>query len=277
MPVFEMPPLETLPLARERWTPLYLEHGRLEVDDSSVKWIGADRTVLRLPAANLSALLLGPGTTVTHAAVKACADSNTPVCWVGQDGMRFYSTGFSCTHDSSNARIHAEHYASSKKRTEIARRLFLHRFPRETVDHHTIPDLRLLEGQRVRALYSEMGARYGIRWMGRNYNPDNWDLADNINRAISAANAAFYGLCTAVITSMGFIPSLGFIHSAGPLAFVYDIADLYKPSTTLEAAFHAVSINSQATEKDVIALMKQKIEGQRLMKVIPQQMQELFT
>ena len=49
MPIFEKPPLETLTPARERWTPLYLEHGRIEVDDASVKWIGADRTVMRLP------------------------------------------------------------------------------------------------------------------------------------------------------------------------------------------------------------------------------------
>ena len=51
MPIFEKPPLETIPPVRERWTPLYLEHGRIEVDDSSVKWIGSDRTVMRIPVA----------------------------------------------------------------------------------------------------------------------------------------------------------------------------------------------------------------------------------
>ena len=73
MPIFEKPPIETLAPARDRWTPIYLEHGRLEVDDSSIKWIGADGLVYRLPVATISALMLGPGTTVTHAAVKACA------------------------------------------------------------------------------------------------------------------------------------------------------------------------------------------------------------
>lgn len=72
MPIFEKPPLETIPPVRERWTPLYLEHGRIEVDDASVKWIGADRMVMRIPVASISALMLGPGTTVTHAAMKAC-------------------------------------------------------------------------------------------------------------------------------------------------------------------------------------------------------------
>lgn len=42
MPIFERPPLETLAMARDRWTPIYLEHGRLEVDDASVKWISAE-------------------------------------------------------------------------------------------------------------------------------------------------------------------------------------------------------------------------------------------
>ena len=93
MALFEHPPLETLASAKDRWTPLHLEHGRLEVDDSSVKWIGADGLLCRLRVATVSALILGPGTTVTHAAMKACAESNTPVCWTGADSLRFYSFG----------------------------------------------------------------------------------------------------------------------------------------------------------------------------------------
>ena len=41
MPIFQRPPLETLAPAKDRWTPLYLEHGRIEVDDSSIQWIAA--------------------------------------------------------------------------------------------------------------------------------------------------------------------------------------------------------------------------------------------
>jgi len=63
MPIFERPPLDTLAPAKDRWTPIYLEHGRLEVDDSSVKWIGKDGLITRLPVATVSALILGPGTT----------------------------------------------------------------------------------------------------------------------------------------------------------------------------------------------------------------------
>src|SRR5437667_2349556 len=138
MPIFEKPPLATLAPAKDRWTPIYLEHGRLEVDDSSVKWIGADRLVYRLPVATISAIMLGPGTTVTHAAMKACADSNTPLCWIGEDGMRFYAFGITPNHDNSMPRKHASAWADKKKRAEIARRMFSRRFPGVDVQGHSV-------------------------------------------------------------------------------------------------------------------------------------------
>ena len=95
--------------AKDRWTPVYLEHGRLEVDDSSVKWISADGLLCRIPVATVSAILLGPGTTVTHAAMKACADSNTPVCWTGEDCLRFYAFGLTPNHTNDMPRLHATH------------------------------------------------------------------------------------------------------------------------------------------------------------------------
>ncbi len=276
MPIFEKPPHETLATARDRWTPLYLQHGRLEVDDSSVKWIGADRTVFRVPIATVSALLLGPGTTVTHAAIKACSDCNTPLCWVGADSMRFYALGTDATHDNSNARKQAAWYASTQRRAEVARRLFLKRFPAEEVAGRTIRELRGMEGRRVRNLYGEMGARYGVTWKGRRYDTSSWDLADNINRAVSAANHCLYALCTAVISSMGFLPQLGFIHGSGNLSFTYDIADLYKPETTLPAAFQTIGVNPQAEEREVVRMLKTHIEEKRLLSRIPHDLENLF-
>lgn len=276
MPIFEKPPRETLAPAKERWTPIYLEHGRLEVDDSSVKWIGADRTVIRLPVATLSAILLGPGTTVTHAAIKACSDCNTPVCWVGEQGMRFYSFGVTPTHANDNARKHAEYYASKTKRAEIARKMFLKRFPQETIEGKDVKELRGMEGKRIKALYEQMGYRYGVSWKGRNYDTSHWDVSDGINKAVSTANACFYALCSSIVCSMGYLPQLGFIHVAGTLPFVYDIADIYKPISTLEAAFETLSINKNAKEEEVISLLKKKIEEEELIKKIPNDIEELM-
>jgi len=276
MPIFEKPPLETLTPAKERWTPIYLEHGRLEVDDSSVKWIGADRTIWRVPIATVSALMLGPGTTVTHAAIKACSDCNTPICWTGAEAMKFYAFGTTPTHDNARARRQSKLHASKKKREMVARRMFEMRFSGEDISGATIQALRGMEGRRVKALYEQMGSQYGVSWKGRNYDPNNWHLADNINRAISAANASLYALCTAIVCSMGYLPQLGFIHSAGTMPFVFDIADIYKPEATLPAAFQTLSVNAEAKEDEVIGLLKQHIERQKLLARIPKDIERLL-
>lgn len=276
MPLFERPPLETLAPARERWTPIYLEHGRLEVDDSSVKWIGADGLLCRIPVATVSAVLLGPGTTVTHAAMRACAESNTPVCWIGEEGMRFYAFGLTPNHTNNMPRLHAAAWADRKGRTEIARRMFRMRFPDLEVGSHSVKELRGMEGLRVRALYGQLGLQYGVTWKGRNYDRSRWEVADEINRALSAANASLYALCAAVICSLGYVPSLGFVHDAGTLPFVYDVADLYKHLTSIPASFLAVRQDAGDSGDLVRKLLKQRVEEERILQRMPRDLAALF-
>ena len=276
MPIFEKPPLETLSMARDRWTPLYLEHGRLEVDDSSVKWISSQKLVCRIPVATVSALILGPGTTITHAAIKACADSNTPVLWMGEEGMRFYAAGLQPNHDNSMARKHATAWANPKQREAIARRMFRFRFEDGEVDSATIQQLRGMEGRRVKVEYAKLGAEYGVTWKGRDYNAQKWDLADGINKALSAANASLYALTAAVCHSMGFIPQLGFVHDAGTLPFIYDMADLYKHEPSWPAAFQAISQDPRDDGTLARKLLKQRVEETKLLQRMPRDLLKLL-
>jgi CRISPR-associated protein Cas1 len=276
MPIFERPPLETLAQAKDRWTPLYLEHGRLEVDDSSVKWIGADGLLCRIPVATVSALVLGPGTTVTHAAVKACAESNTPVCWTGEESLRFYAFGLAPNHTNDMPRLHAEAWADKRRRTSIARRMFKMRFPDVDVDSKSVRELRGMEGLRVREFYSELGLQHGVTWKGRSYDRNNWQIANDINRALSTANSSLYALCAAVICSLGYLPSLGFVHDAGTLPFVYDVADLYKHLTSIPAAFVAMRQDPKDAGDLVRKLLKQNVEDHRILQRLPKDLSALL-
>jgi len=276
MAIFERPPIESLAPAKDRWTPLYLEHGRVEVDDSSVKWIGSDGLLCRIPVATLSALILGPGTTVTHAAMKACAESNTPICWTGEEGMRFYAFGLTPNHTNEMPRLHAATWADKKRRILIARRMFRMRFPDVEVDNRSVQELRGMEGMRVRTLYAQLGQEYGVTWKGRNYDRNNWDVSDGINRALSAANASLYALVSAVVCSLGYLPSLGFVHDAGTLPFIYDVADLYKHLTSMPAAFLAIRQNPNDKGELVRTLLKERIEEHRLLQRLPKDLAALF-
>jgi len=276
MPLFERPPLETLAPAKDRWTPLYLEHGRLEVDDSSVKWIGSDGTLCRIPVATVSALILGPGTMVTHATIKACAESNTALCWTGEESLRFYAFGLSPNHTNDMPRLHAEAWADKKRRTQIARAMFRMRFPDLDVANRSVKEMRGMEGLRVRALYAQMGLEYGVTWKGRDYDRQNWDTSDHINQALSASNASLYSLCAAVICSLGYVPSLGFVHDAGTLPFIYDVADLYKHLTSIPAAFMAVRQGGSDLGESVRKILKQKVEENRILQRMPKDLAALF-
>lgn len=228
---------ETLPQVKEKFPFIYLEAGRLEVDDSSVKWIDSTGNVVRLPIATISALLLGFGTTVTHAAVKACASANCTLCWVGEDSLLFYASGMSPTSNTRNFKKQMLLAADKTKSLSVARNMFNFRFPESDTANKTLKELMGMEGYRVKKLYADMAEKYQVGWKGRSYTPNNFELSDTTNKILTSANAALYSLISSVVFSLGYSPYIGFVHSGSPLPFIYDLADLYKEHLTIDMAF----------------------------------------
>ncbi len=228
---------ETLPQIKEKFPFIYLEAGRLEVDDSSVKWIDSTGNVVRLPIATISALLLGFGTTVTHAAVKACASANCTLCWVGEDSLLFYASGMSPTSNTRNFKKQMLLAADKTKSLSVARNMFNFRFPESDTANKTLKELMGMEGYRVKKLYADMAEKYQVGWKGRSYTPNNFELSDTTNKILTSANAALYAVISSVVFSLGYSPYIGFVHSGSPLPFIYDLADLYKENLTIDMAF----------------------------------------
>jgi CRISPR-associated protein Cas1 len=190
--------------------------------------------------------------------------------------MRFYAFGLAPNHTNEMPRLHAAVWADKKRRTQIARRMFRMRFPEAEVEGRTIPELRGMEGLRVRSLYARFGQEYGVIWKGRNYDRSNWDLSDGINKAVSSANASLYALVGAVVCSLGYLPSLGFVHDGGTLPFIYDVADLYKHETSIPAAFDAIRQNPAQSGDLVRTILKDRIEQLRILQRMPKDLAALF-
>ncbi len=228
---------ETLPQVKEKYPFIYLERGRLEIDDSSVKWIDCDKNVVRLPIATINCLLLGPGTTLTHEAVKVMAAANCSVCWVGEDSLLFYAAGITPTADSRNLRWQMQLAADKKKSLEVARRMFARRLPPEELKGKSLKEMMGMEGYRVRQFYEEKAKEYGVGWKGRRYVPGKFKMGDITNQILTSTNAALYGILCSAVHSMGYSPHIGFIHSGSPLPFIYDLADLYKEELCIDLAF----------------------------------------
>lgn len=244
---------ELIPQVKDKYPFVYLEHGRLEIDDSSVKWIEATGHVISIPCATVNTILLGPGTSVTHAAIKSMSESNCTVCWIGSDSLLYYATGETPTANTYTLKKQISLYSNSKKKLETARTLFSFRFPDLELKEKSLSEMMGMEGYRVKELYKKVAEKYEIPWDGRNYIPGKINLSDTTNKILTCCNVALYGILLSVVHALGFSPRIGFIHSGCPLPFVYDIADLYKPEVSIDLAFKLTKEMGGEYIKDVVA------------------------
>jgi hypothetical protein len=85
-------PTKPIELARvaDQLTFLYVEHARVDRDVNAVT-VQQVSGIAHVPVATLAALLLGPGTRITHAAITLLAGSGCSVLWAGEQGVRLYA------------------------------------------------------------------------------------------------------------------------------------------------------------------------------------------
>lgn len=231
-------------------TYLYAEYVRVDRHKSSIA-LWDDDGITEVPAAAIRVLMLGPGSSITHGAIKVLADNNCLLIWCGEELVRFYAQGLGGTYSATRLLHQGRMVTDPVARATVVRRMYQQRFEDMSADDLTIQQIRGMEGQRVRERYRELSEETGVPWRGRNYNRGSWDRADPINHAISAANSCLYGLCHAAILSAGYSPALGFTHTGKQLSFVYDIADLYKTDLSLPAAFRVTANNPDSLERSV--------------------------
>lgn len=221
---------------------LYLEHAVISRDASAITATD-ERGTVHVPAAALGALLLGPGTNVTHQAMVLLAESGSTVVWVGEMGVRYYAHGRSLSRSSRLLEAQAALVTNRVERLRVARRMYEMRFPGEDVSALTMQQLRGREGARVRRVYREFSRRTGVPWNGREYRPDDFGSSDLVNQALSAATTCLYGVVHAVVVALGCSPGLGFVHTGHERSFVYDVADLYKAELAIPVAFDAAALD----------------------------------
>jgi CRISP-associated protein Cas1 len=79
-----------------------------------------------------------------------------------------------------------------------------------------------------------------------------------------------HGVCHAAIVSGGYSPALGFLHNGWHLAFVYDIADLYKVNLTVPLAFKTVAESSKNVTSRARQACRECIREEKLLeKILP--------
>jgi CRISPR-associated protein Cas1 len=259
--------LQELPRFGDKLSFLYLEHAVIEQEDQGLAAWQEDG-ITSIPVAGLAVLLLGPGTKISHAAIHTLADNGCLVGWCGEDSVRFYASGVTAHRSARNLLTQCRLVTSEITRLQVVVRMYTMRFDEPVDPGLTLQQLRGKEGIRVREAYAQAARTWGVNWQGRDYQRQNWDYSDPVNRALSAANACLYGVVHAAILAGGYSTALGFIHQGKHLSFVYDIADLYKLELVVPLAFELAKANPEHLERVVRQEARRRFGAAKLMERI---------
>jgi CRISPR-associated protein Cas1 len=222
---------------------LWLLKGNLYVENGTLRFRAAQSEELNagdyaIPYQGISLILLGPGSTISHDALRLLARHGTLMAAVGEGGVKFYTAPPLGQGRSEVARQHARLWADEKARRDIARRMYAWRFGR-ILPNKDITVLRGIEGARLKETYRLIAEQFGVPWTHRRYDRDHPMDADLPNQAINHAATFVEAAAEAAVTAVGALPPLGFIHEDSSNAFTLDIADLYRAEITLPIAFRA--------------------------------------
>lgn len=234
---------------KHRISMIFIQFGQIDVLDGAFVVIDENGVRTQIPVGMVACIMLEPGTRISHAAVHLAATVGTLLIWVGQGGVRLYSSGQPGGARSDKLLLQAKLNLDNDLRLKVARKMFSKRFGEEAPQKRNIDQLKGIEGARVKEMYRRFSGQYGIKWNGRNYDQDNWDFTDPINKAISAATSCLYGISEAAVLAAGYAPAIGFVHSGSPLSFVYDVADIIKFETVIPIAFQVTRNNPENIER----------------------------
>lgn len=222
---------------------VWLDRGRLEVESGCLRFMTAGGGELaagdyQIPHQGVSVILLGPGTSVTHDALRLLARHGCALAAIGEGAVRFYTAPPLMPDSSAVARAQVTLWADPESRMEVARAMYAIRFG-EIVRTRDIAVLRGREGARIKESYRLAAERYKLPWQGRIYDRANPNAADMANQAINHAATTMTAAASVAVAAVGAIPQLGFVHEDSGQAFVLDIADLHRHDVTLDIAFGA--------------------------------------
>lgn len=230
---------------------VWLDRGRLEVEDGCLRFVTAGGSLqagdYQVPHQSISAVLLGPGSSVTHDALRLLARHGCALCAIGEGGVRLYTSPPLAPDSSALARRQVELWSKYKTRMEVARRMYAMRFD-EIVRTRDIEVLRGMEGARIKRAYGLAAERFGVPWRGRRYDRTDPLAADLPNQALNHAAVAVQAAASIAVASTGTIPQLGFIHEDSGQSFILDIADLRRHDVVLDIAFGAAKAAAGSRE-----------------------------
>lgn len=263
----------------------WLGRGRLYVEDGTLRFAttGTERMAAgdyAIPFQMLNCILLEPGATVSHDAFRLLSRHGVGMVAIAEGGVRLYASMPAGPDASRLARAQVRAWADADgERIRVARLMYAWRLG-EVLGSTQIEVLRGMEGARAKETYRRLAEQYGIDWHGRRYDRNHPEGDDVPNQAINHASTAVVASGEVAVAVAGAVPQLGFIHEDSAIAFPLDVADIFRDSVTVPAAFAAARHMSRGStdplERVVRRLVAAEIRRQQVIPAMIDRIKELF-
>jgi len=269
--------VDNIPLVRmeSRLGFQYIDKSALYVKDNNLIVSTTKPTPSRtsLCPSAYTCLLLGAGTSISRDAIKMLSDCGTTVLWCGKRGMSMYTVGLNANSSMANAKTQIDrimnHRISLWKKLLFVRSI-------SYKDTDNVKELLLLEANFMKRQYEAIANQYGLKWNGRVPQTSKMDPDDKMNFAITICNMALYGIATACISGMGYLPQFGIIHGSGATPLSYDIADTIKTSTSIPVAMNYVSTHNEVDLSELLADLSRRLSDVNVTAKFANLLTELF-
>lgn len=239
-------------------------------DSNRVEMDGSDVVRIQLPVAGLAVLCLGPGTSISNAAMTSCARAGCTVVFTGGGAISAYSHATPLTSAGKWAIAQARLVASDLYLRDAALKLYKRQFSMDNFPGGSIRTMRGLEGRLMRNTYRDCAKKAKISGFRRDTK-----ASDPVNAGLNVANSIMYGLAATACTAIGVNPALGVIHRGDVRALLFDLADLYKASVVIPLVFsHA---NDEDPISEIRRHLRKEIVRKRLMEDMLEALMEILT
>lgn len=236
---------------------LYLERCSVRQDQTGVVAYSQEdglavRRTVQIPVSGLAVLQLGPGMSISSAAITSCTRAGATVLFTGGGGVPAYSRATALTNSARWAIAQAKLVASERNQRKAAVVLYRRQLGLNLdADESTISQMRGLEGRQMKLLYRNLAKKHGIRSFHRDTKAE-----DPVNQGLNLANSLLYGCAAAACAALGINAALGVIHRGDSRSLLFDLADLYKPTLSIPLAF------SCADKEDPPAELRRRMRGE---------------
>lgn len=130
MATFNFPRLQALPM-KDRISMVFIQYGQIDVIDGAFVVVDKNGVRTHIPVGSIACIMLEPGTRISHAAVHLAAAVGTLLVWVGESGVRLYSSGQPGGARSDRLLYQAQLALDETLRLKVVRKMYALRFGQE--------------------------------------------------------------------------------------------------------------------------------------------------